>query len=99
MALQNPKDIEIENGIDVVEMENNEEIVTFKLKYLGSDVVEKVSGENINVEAVKNIIKVAKASSRKKLQRVNLSISLKGITVNDLQGNEIFQTSIYRFVI
>lgn len=52
-------------------------------------------GDSISVEAVKNIIKVAKAS-RKKLQRVNVEISLKGIAVNDLQGNEMFKISIYR---
>lgn len=61
-------------------------------------MVEKVSGENISVEAVKNILKVTKAS-RKKLERVNLNVSLKGIAVNDLQGTEVFKVSIYRYVL
>lgn len=40
-------------------------------------------------------MKVTKAG-RKKLQRVNLAISLKGIVVTDLDGNDIFKISIYR---
>lgn len=110
MALQNAK--EAEN--DHTEIENENDVITFKLKYLGryatnntilflnlkflgSTVVEKMIGDNINTEAVKNIIKVTKAS-RKKLQRVNIAISLKGIVVTDLEGNDILKISIYRSV-
>lgn len=60
--------------------------------------MEKTIGENINVEAVKNILKVVKAQ-RKKIPRVNLAISLKGVAVTDLQGNDILKISIYRLVI
>jgi len=88
LALQNCKEAD-----DEIEVEND--VVTFKLKYLGSTVVEKVLGESISTEAVKSIIKVAKAS-RKKISRVNLNISLKGIAVTDLQGNDIIKISIYR---
>lgn len=94
LALQNNKDPELENEIEFTE-DAEDNVVTFKLKYLGSTVVEKVTGDSISVEAVKNIVKVAKAS-RKKLQRVNLTISLKGISVTDLQGNDILKISIYR---
>lgn len=93
LALQ-IKDNETENEIEISENPENDN-VTFKLKYLGSTVVEKLTGESISIEAVKNIIKVAKAS-RKKLQRVNVAISLKGIAVTDLQGNDMFKISIYR---
>lgn len=58
-------------------------------------MVEKLEGENISAEAVKNILKTAK-NSRKKLKRVNVEISLKGISVTDLQGNDIIKISIYR---
>lgn len=61
----------------------------------GSTIVEKVIGENISVEAVKKILKIAK-TARKKLQRVNVTVSLKGIEVSDTQGNELFKISIYR---
>ncbi|XP_967390.2 low density lipoprotein receptor adapter protein 1 [Tribolium castaneum] len=91
LALQNAK--EAEN--DQTEIENENDVITFKLKYLGSTVVEKLVGDSINTEAVKNIIKVTKAS-RKKLQRVNIAISLKGIAVTDLEGNDILKISIYR---
>ncbi|RZC38763.1 low density lipoprotein receptor adapter protein 1, partial [Asbolus verrucosus] len=92
LALQNGKEAESEQ-IEMIENEND--VITFKLKYLGSTVVEKIVGDNINTEAVKNIIKVTKAG-RKKLQRVNIAISLKGIVVTDLEGNDIFKISIYR---
>nr|CAH7723452.1 unnamed protein product [Callosobruchus chinensis] len=94
LVLQSLKegDVDQTSTIDI-----EDEIVTFKLKYLGSTVVEKVSGENISVEAVKNIMKTAKANKgRKKLQRVNVNISLKGISVTDSQGTDILKISIYR---
>ncbi|XP_060523251.1 low density lipoprotein receptor adapter protein 1-B-like [Cylas formicarius] len=92
-ALQNAKETAEAEHV----AENDEEVVTFKLKYLGSTVVEKVSGD-ISTDAVKNIIKTAKASRKqqKKLQRVVVAISGKGIAVSDLQGNDIFKVSIYR---
>ncbi|KAJ8968495.1 hypothetical protein NQ317_005669 [Molorchus minor] len=92
LALQNNK--ETESEANDVETEND--VVTFKLKYLGSTVVEKITGDSISTEAVKNIMKTAKAKGRKKLQRVNVAISLKGIAVTDLQGNDILKISIYR---
>jgi len=94
LALQ--KDAKEEEKSEQPELiENENDVITYKLKYLGSTVVEKIVGDNINTEAVKNIIKVAKAG-RKKMQRVNLSVSLKGIAVTDLQGNDVFKVSIYR---
>lgn len=93
LALQNSKEVE-SDASEAVEPEND--VVTFKLKYLGSTVVEKITGDSISTEAVKNILKTAKAKGRKKLQRVNVAISLKGIAVTDLQGNDILKISIYR---
>ncbi|KAJ3624594.1 hypothetical protein MTP99_018206 [Tenebrio molitor] len=92
LALQNAKEAESEQ-MEMIENEND--VITFKLKYLGSTVVEKMTGDNISTEAVKNIIKVTKAG-RKKLQRVHIAISLKGIVVTDLEGNDILKISIYR---
>ncbi|KAL1494543.1 hypothetical protein ABEB36_010124 [Hypothenemus hampei] len=88
--------IEPENE-QTAELEN--EVVTFKLKYLGSTVVAKTSDKaNASSEAVKNIIKTAKAARKqqKKLQRVIVAISTKGIAVTDLEGNDILKISIYR---
>ncbi|CAG9813420.1 unnamed protein product [Phaedon cochleariae] len=93
LALQNSK----------METEPNEnfscenDVVTFKLKYLGSTVVEKKAENSITTEAVKNILKTTKAAKgRKKLQRVNVMISLQGIEVTDMQGNYVLKISIYR---
>ncbi|KAJ8956601.1 hypothetical protein NQ314_006687 [Rhamnusium bicolor] len=93
LALQNCKEIDSEANEAI---ENENDVVTFKLKYLGSTVVEKITGDNISTEAVKNIVKTAKVKGRKKIQRVNVAISLKGIAVTDLQGNDILKISIYR---
>lgn len=112
LTLQNSKDSVNDPG--PILPENESDVVTFNLKYLGnnneqrwlfclmidfllegSTIVEKVIGENISVEAVKKILKIAK-TARKKLQRVNVTVSLKGIEVSDTQGNELFKISIYR---
>lgn len=93
LTLQNSKDSVNDPG--PILPENESDVVTFNLKYLGSTIVEKIIGENISAEAVKKILKVAK-SARKKLQRVNVTISLKGIEVSDTQGNELLKISIYR---
>ncbi|XP_066262335.1 low density lipoprotein receptor adapter protein 1-A-like [Euwallacea similis] len=100
-ALQNGKEVIIEPENESTEIEND--VVTFKLKYLGCTVVEKPTSlttdkMNISSEAVKKIIKTAKAARKqqKKLQRVIIAISTKGIAVTDLQGNDLFKVSIYR---
>lgn len=97
-ALQTGKEVIIESENDVIEAEND--VVTFKLKYLGSTVVDKNTADksNLSSEAVKNIIKTAKAARKqqKKLQRVLVAISPKGIAVTELQGNDLFKVSIYR---
>ncbi|GJQ72074.1 hypothetical protein Trydic_g3171 [Trypoxylus dichotomus] len=94
LALQSIKDCENELS-ENERLSNENDVVTYKLKYLGSTIVEKTTGDNINVEAVKSILKVVKAQ-RKKIPRVNLVISLKGVAVTDLQGNDILKISIYR---
>ncbi|XP_074037949.1 low density lipoprotein receptor adapter protein 1-A [Leptinotarsa decemlineata] len=93
LALQNSKETETEQT-QIIDAEN--EVVTFKLKYLGSTAVDKILGTNVSTEAVKNIIKTTKAKGRKKLQRVIVSISLQGIAVTDMEGNDILKISIYR---
>ncbi|XP_043463558.1 low density lipoprotein receptor adapter protein 1-like [Leptopilina heterotoma] len=68
----------------------------FTLKYLGSTLVETPSSEEATAEAIKTIITMAKVSS-KKLQRVSLAISLRGIRMTDLATEEDqLQVSIYR---
>lgn len=72
------------------------EDVTFRVKYLGSTLVEKPSSEEATAEAVKTIMSMAKASG-KKLQRVDLSVSLNGIKIVDIPTEEThLEVSIYR---
>ncbi|XP_046752596.1 uncharacterized protein LOC124415914 isoform X2 [Diprion similis] len=69
---------------------------TFALKYLGSTLVETPSSEEATAEAIKTIITMAKASG-KKLQRVSLAVSLRGIRMTDVATEEDqLQVSIYR---
>ncbi|XP_012261391.1 low density lipoprotein receptor adapter protein 1-like isoform X1 [Athalia rosae] len=69
---------------------------TFTLKYLGSTLVETPSSEEATAEAIKTIITMAKASG-KKLQRVSLAVSLRGIRMTDVATEEDqLQVSIYR---
>ncbi|XP_066993552.1 low density lipoprotein receptor adapter protein 1-A [Anabrus simplex] len=70
--------------------------VTFNVKYLGSTLVETPSNEEATAEAIKTVITMAKASG-KKLQRVALSVSLRGIKMVDLGSDEVhLDVSIYR---
>ncbi|CAL4100737.1 unnamed protein product, partial [Meganyctiphanes norvegica] len=70
--------------------------VTFYCKYLGSCLVEEPKGEVATAEAIKRIIQGAKQESRTP-QRVSLNVSLRGITAEDAQTNQLLmQTSIYR---
>lgn len=72
------------------------EEVTFRVKYLGSTLVEKPSSEEATAEAVKTVMTMAKASG-KKLQRVILSVSLNGIKMIDIPTEEThLEVSIYR---
>ncbi|KAK5641745.1 hypothetical protein RI129_010292 [Pyrocoelia pectoralis] len=91
-ALKNAKEPEV---AEAETAEPEKESMSFKLKYLGNTVVDKSVGENVSRDAIKNIIKVAKASG-KKIPRVNVEISLKGISVADSKGNPMFEISIYR---
>ncbi|XP_070171621.1 low density lipoprotein receptor adapter protein 1 isoform X2 [Polyergus mexicanus] len=68
----------------------------FILKYLGSTLVETPSSEEATAEAIKTVITMAKASG-KKLQRVSLAVSLRGIRMTNLTTEEDqLQVSIYR---
>ncbi|XP_066594821.1 low density lipoprotein receptor adapter protein 1-like isoform X2 [Prorops nasuta] len=68
----------------------------FTLKYLGSTLVETPSSEEATAEAIKTVITMTKASG-KKLQRVLLTVSLKGIQMTDLATEEDqLEVSIYR---
>ncbi|XP_015126782.1 low density lipoprotein receptor adapter protein 1 isoform X1 [Diachasma alloeum] len=69
---------------------------TFTLKYLGSTLVETPSSEEATAEAIKTVMTMVKASG-KKLQRVSLGVSLRGIRMTDLATEEDqLQVSIYR---
>ncbi|XP_076357023.1 low density lipoprotein receptor adapter protein 1-B-like [Tachypleus tridentatus] len=70
--------------------------ITFYIKYLGSMLVEDATGEASTAEAIKTIINMAKCSG-KKLQRVAMTISPKGIQTVDLSSGEShLDVSVYR---
>ncbi|XP_053942487.1 low density lipoprotein receptor adapter protein 1 isoform X2 [Cuculus canorus] len=68
----------------------------FSLKYMGMTLVEQPKGEELSAAAVKRIVATAKASG-KKLQKVTLKVSPRGIVLNDSGTNELIENvSIYR---
>lgn len=70
------------------------EAITYSVKYLGNTTIPTPRSENSTAEAVKKIITAAKGN--KKLQRVTLSISPKGIEMLDVTtGETLLQVSIY----
>jgi len=78
------------------ELDDETEAETFQLKYLGNTVIESARSDEATSDAVKAIISTAKANN-KKLQRVNLSISPKGIEMLDSVTSEtLMRVSIYK---
>ncbi|XP_023578272.1 low density lipoprotein receptor adapter protein 1 isoform X2 [Octodon degus] len=68
----------------------------FTLKYLGMTLVEQPKGEELSAAAVKRIVATAKASG-KKLQKVTLKVSPRGIILTDHLTNQLIENvSIYR---
>ncbi|KAM4796482.1 low density lipoprotein receptor adapter protein 1 [Rhinophrynus dorsalis] len=68
----------------------------FNLKYLGMTLVEQPKGEELSAAAVKRIVATAKASG-KKLQKVILKVSPRGIILYDSGTNQLIENvSIYR---
>lgn len=77
------------------EAANLNEGVPFHVKYLGSVLVEKSSGEDVTSDAIKTIILMAK--KQKQVPRVTLTIALKGIKMEDPSTTEVLlEVSIYR---
>uniref|UniRef100_UPI00358F2074 low density lipoprotein receptor adapter protein 1-B-like n=2 Tax=Myxine glutinosa TaxID=7769 RepID=UPI00358F2074 len=70
--------------------------MAFSLKYLGMTLVEEPKGEDMAAMAVKRIVVMAKGSS-KKLRKVMLTVSPKGILLQDLETHELIESiSIFR---
>lgn len=70
--------------------------ITFYAKYLGSTLVEEPSGDKATADAIRAIIGMAKASG-KKLAKVALTVSPKGISTRDVATGELqLDVSIYR---
>ncbi|XP_058449758.1 low density lipoprotein receptor adapter protein 1-A-like [Malaya genurostris] len=77
---------ELEDGFD--------DAISYSVKYLGNTSIPTPRSESSTADAVKRIITSAKGN--KKLQRVTLSISPKGIEIQDpTTGESILQVSIY----
>lgn len=71
-----------------------EEAITYSVKYLGNTTIPTPRSDSSTADAVKRIITAAKGN--KKLQRVTLSISPKGIEMLDVStGETLLQVSIY----
>lgn len=71
-----------------------EEAITYSVKYLGNTTIPTPRSDSSTADAVKRIITAAKGN--KKLQRVTLSISPKGIEMLDVPtGETLLQVSIY----
>uniref|UniRef100_A0A673IXU6 Low density lipoprotein receptor adapter protein 1-B-like n=1 Tax=Sinocyclocheilus rhinocerous TaxID=307959 RepID=A0A673IXU6_9TELE len=70
--------------------------MVFQLKYLGMTLVEEPKGEELSAAAVKRIVATAKAGG-KKLQKVTLKVSPRGIILYDSASNQLIENvSIYR---
>uniref|UniRef100_A0A8C6U2E9 Low density lipoprotein receptor adaptor protein 1b n=1 Tax=Neogobius melanostomus TaxID=47308 RepID=A0A8C6U2E9_9GOBI len=70
--------------------------MAFQLKYLGVTMVEQPKGEELSAAAVKRIVATAKASG-KKLQKVTMTVSPRGIILYDSASNQLIENiSIYR---
>uniref|UniRef100_A0A0C9R9S7 Ldlrap1 protein n=1 Tax=Fopius arisanus TaxID=64838 RepID=A0A0C9R9S7_9HYME len=96
-ALANSRDcVESSSGTSLGNDQGDVTEATFTLKYLGSTLVETPSSEEATAEAIKTVMTMVKASG-KKLQRVSLGVSLRGIRMTDLATEEDqLQVSIYR---
>ncbi|XP_041044283.1 low density lipoprotein receptor adapter protein 1-like [Carcharodon carcharias] len=76
--------------------ESLQEGMVFHLKYLGVTVVDQPKGEGMAAAAIRRIITVAKASGKKFL-KVTLTVSPRGIMLQDTITNELVENvSIYR---
>ncbi|XP_035387713.1 low density lipoprotein receptor adapter protein 1b isoform X2 [Electrophorus electricus] len=70
--------------------------MAFQLRYLGVTLVEEPKGEELSAAAVKRIVATAKASGRK-LQKVTLKVSPRGIMLYDSASDQLIENiSIYR---
>ncbi|XP_069742788.1 low density lipoprotein receptor adapter protein 1-B-like isoform X4 [Narcine bancroftii] len=70
--------------------------MVFHLKYLGVTAVDQPKGEGMAAAAIRRIITVAKASGKKFL-KVTLTVSPRGIMLEDTITNELIENvSIYR---
>ncbi|XP_035177443.1 uncharacterized protein LOC118164185 isoform X4 [Oxyura jamaicensis] len=68
----------------------------FTLKYLGMTLVEKPKGEDMAAAAIRRIIATAQVGARK-FQKVILTVSPRGISLQDADTKEIVENiSIYR---
>ncbi|XP_078255589.1 low density lipoprotein receptor adapter protein 1-like isoform X3 [Rhinoraja longicauda] len=76
--------------------ETLQEGMAFHLKYLGVTAVDQPKGEGMAAAAIRRIITVAKASGKKFL-KVTLTVSPRGIMLEDMITNELIENvSIYR---
>nr|XP_014349168.1 PREDICTED: low density lipoprotein receptor adapter protein 1-like isoform X3 [Latimeria chalumnae] len=70
--------------------------MVFSIKYLGMTLVEQPKGEEMATAAIRRIVSMARVSA-KKFQKVTLTVSPKGILINDSETNELVENvSIYR---
>ncbi|EMP28051.1 Dolichyl-diphosphooligosaccharide--protein glycosyltransferase subunit 1 [Chelonia mydas] len=86
----------VDKSILHVAVKRNRNVMLFNLKCMGMTLVEQPKGEDLSAAAVKRIVAMAKARG-KKLQKVTLKVSPRGIILNDSGTNELIENiSIYR---
>ncbi|CAG0902863.1 unnamed protein product [Darwinula stevensoni] len=69
--------------------------LTFYVKYVGSHLVDETGGEDVTADAIKTIVNMAKMAGTK-LERVALTVSLRGISVTSLTSAFRMDISIFR---
>ncbi|XP_043918727.1 low density lipoprotein receptor adapter protein 1-like isoform X2 [Protopterus annectens] len=70
--------------------------MVFNLKYLGMTLVEQPKGEEMAAAAIRRIVSMARASA-KKFRKITITVSPKGLLLQDTETNEIIENvSIYR---
>lgn len=92
-STSNNKPIDMEMLVDT-DFTGNE--IVFKLKYLGSSMIENNFTENVRSKTIDSFFKTAKEGNKKYFPTVILRISSNGITVTNSEGHDLLKLSIYR---
>ncbi|XP_055386392.1 low density lipoprotein receptor adapter protein 1-like [Condylostylus longicornis] len=91
-----------DNGTSLTEIivdskNDNDNITTFDLKYLGNTNIDSEKSEKSTAEAIKSVVALSKNAKKKIIQKVKVNISSQGIEVlNATTGENLVRVSIYK---